>query len=402
MQEAEDKFGKKGKTNAALTLGIIGTALGAFSGNNGCGCGNNGILGGLFGGNNGNCLAERAMQTAMAQGEMSQNLAWNNRVQSLQDDIDLYTYINGRNLAINERIGNETQILTNQIWKGRVEDLQEKSGMYVDIITRDNAQNLRLCDELYKRREQDVQEKTDIFERLSTRINELEKKEAATAAALPLMFELNKVNAERYSDNCCCKSEKQLLVAAGDLQRQLDHKITGQLKYAYSDLCAPVPSISPLYCSPFTQYGTGMYAGQPFGTDLQNQYMQQLQVMQQAQQAQQKTQPILDEINREVGSLSVDEQNVLAKTQEYQMAKQTYEAGFMSFLGTKFSAEYVNSPDGKVAAENLLATIRKSKEYIQSQIKAKEEKVNTLLELMESDPEMKKRFDELMMNKTAK
>lgn len=31
-----------------------------------------------------------------------------------------------------------------------------------------------------------------------------------------------------------------------------------------------------------------------------------------------------------------------------------------------------------------------------------EEKVNTLLELMESDPEMKKRFDELMMNKTAK
>lgn len=82
------------------------------------------------------------------------------------------------------------------------------------------------------------------------------------------------------------------------------------------------------------------------------------------------------------------------------MAKQTYEAGFMAFLGTKFSSEYVNSPDGKVAAENLLATIRKR--YIQSQIKAKEEKVNTLLELMESDPEMKKRFDELMMNKTAK
>lgn len=27
MQEAEDKFGKKGRTNAALTLGIIGTAL---------------------------------------------------------------------------------------------------------------------------------------------------------------------------------------------------------------------------------------------------------------------------------------------------------------------------------------------------------------------------------------
>ena len=31
MEEAEDKFGKKGRTNAALTLGIIGTALGAFA-----------------------------------------------------------------------------------------------------------------------------------------------------------------------------------------------------------------------------------------------------------------------------------------------------------------------------------------------------------------------------------
>lgn len=150
MQEAEDKFGKKGRTNAALTLGIIGTALGAFAGNNnGCGCGN-GILGGLFGGNNNCCAMQQAKTMAMAQGEMSQNLAWNNRVQSMQDDIDLYTYINGRNLATNERIGNETQILTNQIWNGRVEDLKEKSGMYVDIITRDNAQNMRLCDELYK------------------------------------------------------------------------------------------------------------------------------------------------------------------------------------------------------------------------------------------------------------
>lgn len=62
MAEAEDKFGKKGRTNAALTLGIIGTALGAFSGNNGgCGCG--GLLGNLFGGNN-NCCAMQAAAAA--------------------------------------------------------------------------------------------------------------------------------------------------------------------------------------------------------------------------------------------------------------------------------------------------------------------------------------------------
>lgn len=73
------------------------------------------------------------------------------------------------------------------------------------------------------------------------------------------MFELNKVNAERYADNCCCKTEKAIMAVDAGLQRQLDHKIDGQLKYAYSDLCAPVPSIAPLYCSPFTSYG--IYAG---------------------------------------------------------------------------------------------------------------------------------------------
>lgn len=160
MDEAKSKFGTKGRTNAGLTLGIIGTALAAFAGNNGgCGCGNGGgILGNLFGGNNNCCAmqaAENAKTLAMAQGQQADNLSWANRVQ-------------------------------------------------------------------------------------------------------------------------------------------------------------------------------------------------------------QKTQPILDEINREVGSLSLDEQKVLAQMPEYQMAKQTYEAGFMSFLGTKFSQEFVSSADGKVAADNLLATIRKS------------------------------------------
>lgn len=120
--------------------------------------------------------------------------------------------------------------------------------------------------------------------------------------------------------------------------------------------------------------------------------------MAQGQQA--ETQPILDEINREVGSLSLDEQKVLAQMPEYQMAKQTYEAGFMSFLGTKFSQEFVSSADGKVAADNLLATIRKSKEHIHAQLKAKEDKVNTLLELVEQDPEIKKRLDEVMLSKS--
>lgn len=140
----------------------------------------------------------------------------------------------------------------------------------------------------------------------------------------------------------------------------------------------------------------------PFGNslnDLQNSWLQQYMNTQYMQNAKSN---LLDEINKEVSTLSTDEQALLSQQQEYQMAKQAYEAGFMSFIGLKFSQEYVQSPDGKVAAENLLKVIKNSKNVIQHQIKAKEEKVNTLLQLVESDPEMKKKLDELMVNKMSK
>lgn len=140
----------------------------------------------------------------------------------------------------------------------------------------------------------------------------------------------------------------------------------------------------------------------PFGNslnDLQNSWLQQYMNTQYMQNAKSN---LLDEINKEVSTLSTDEQTLLSQQQEYQMAKQAYEAGFMSFIGLKFSQEYVQSPDGKVAAENLLKVIKNSKSIIQNQIKAKEEKVNTLLQLVESDPEMKKKLDELMVNKMSK
>lgn len=221
-QEAHDSFGSKCKTNAGLALGIIGTSLAALN-NNGCG----GILGGLFGNN---CQAN--------------NLAWNNRVQSLEDDVNMYSYIDGR-----------LKELSDQNYKGRIDDLNEKSKMYIDLITRDNTQNLAICDKFTAEREKDIQEKANMYTALANRINELEKKEAANSAALPLMFELASVKANKYTDECCCKSEKDLLLSNANIQRQLDTKISGTLKYAYNDLCAPVPSIAPLYCSPFTQYG---------------------------------------------------------------------------------------------------------------------------------------------------
>lgn len=284
------------------------------------------------------------MMTAMAQGQIAQSTAWANRVQSMQDDIDLYTYVSNRDFVLNDqdwknrvasmeddanlytvvdgrindvnnrlwenrvasmnddaavysalgnkindtekRLSDQVQILTNQSWMRREQDLQEKFDIYARSVASDNAINQRICNAEnqekddkfylytqstqadaaidnkftklnYEGRIQDLNEKFDLYTRLNNKITELEKQQAQTATALPLMFELNKVNSERYTDACCCKSENNLLMTANGLQRQLDHKIDGQLKYAYSDLCAPVPSISPLYCSPFTPNGSG-------------------------------------------------------------------------------------------------------------------------------------------------
>lgn len=74
--------------------------------------------------------AEQAKTLAMAQGQMADNLSWANRVQSLQDDVDLYTYIN----ATNQKLGNEVQVLTNQIWNDRVQDLKDKQKKVDELI----------------------------------------------------------------------------------------------------------------------------------------------------------------------------------------------------------------------------------------------------------------------------
>ncbi len=63
--------------------------------------------------------------------------------------------------------------------------------------------------------------------------------------------------------------------------------------------------------------------------DLQKSYYQQLETLSKMQQQQQMQKlSVLDEINRSVSSLSNEEQSVLAQSHDYQLAKQTYEAGF--------------------------------------------------------------------------
>ena len=133
--------------------------------------------------------------------------------------------------------------------------------------------------------------------------------------------------------------------------------------------------------------------------DLQKTYYQQLETLNRMQQQQQATNTsILEEINKSVGMLNSEEQSVLASSHDYQLAKQTYEAGFMAYLGNKFAGEYVSSPDGKIAANNLLTTIKQQKERVNEGLRAKQQKIDKLLNLLENDPDLKKKYEEMLTN----
>ena len=139
-----------------------------------------------------------------------------------------------------------------------------------------------------------------------------------------------------------------------------------------------------------------------WGNPFQNQNIDQLQSQYQAQletlnrmKAAQAQNNILDEINKELATLDKEEQLVLYESQEYLAAKSIYESAFLQFISNKFSGEYINTPEGKEAAVGLLKTIRSSKERIAIQTRQKNEKINKVLEMLENDPEMRRRYDEL-------
>lgn len=144
-----------------------------------------------------------------------------------------------------------------------------------------------------------------------------------------------------------------------------------------------------------------IYGGSnPFGTmnldELQRNYQLQVERLNGMKQQQQATLPILEEISRAFSSMTVDEQTLLMDSHEYKLAKETYETAFLGFLSSKFSQEYVATPDGKMAAENLLNTIKSAKDKIAYESKVKKEKIDKMLELLDNDPEMRARYDRLV------
>lgn len=97
---------------------------------------------------------------------------------------------------------------------------------------------------------------------------------------------------------------------------------------------------------------------------------------------------LLEEINTFSSNLTEDEKKLIEKSPEYSEAKSSFESGFMSFLGSKFSSEYVATPQGKVAGERLLEVIKDAKSKAQQEIAAKQEKLQKVADLLDKHPEL--------------
>lgn len=97
---------------------------------------------------------------------------------------------------------------------------------------------------------------------------------------------------------------------------------------------------------------------------------------------------LLEEINNQSSNLSEDEKNLIEKSPEYSEAKSNFESGFMSFLGSKFSAEYINTPQGRMAGEQLLSILKDVKSKVKQELIAKQDKLQKVADLLDKHPEL--------------
>lgn len=110
-----------------------------------------------------------------------------------------------------------------------------------EICEKQNAENVALTAAIYQGRIQTMTDLAGVFERLNTRLVEVEKKDAALEASLPLAMQLAAVNAERYADNKVSDLASKQCQMDFFLQREIDKKINGTMGLPWSDLITGIP-----------------------------------------------------------------------------------------------------------------------------------------------------------------
>lgn len=109
---------------------------------------------------------------------------------------------------------------------------------------------------------------------------------------------------------------------------------------------------------------------------------------------------LMEELRQTIMNLSQDEQVTLSNFPEFKTAKVLYETGFMEFLSSKYAQEYISTPVGKQAIENLNESAKFSVNKIKELNKEKQLKLEAMAALFEADPEMQKKLQE-QMNKQS-
>lgn len=103
---------------------------------------------------------------------------------------------------------------------------------------------------------------------------------------------------------------------------------------------------------------------------------------------------VLDEIQKITSSLTEEEKTAVLNSEEYKSAQAVYETGFMSFLNNRFYMEYLNTPEGRIAGENLLKTISEKKSSVQVEIQKRNARLEKLAKFLEDNPELAKKMEE--------
>lgn len=109
----------------------------------------------------------------------------------------------------------------------------------------------------------------------------------------------------------------------------------------------------------------------------------------------QQSPSVLEEINKITASFSDEEKIAILNSAEYKSAQATYESGFMAFLNNKFCLEFLNTPEGRIAGENLLKTISEKKDSVKKDIQERNAKLEKLAILLEQNPELKKQLESI-------
>lgn len=104
---------------------------------------------------------------------------------------------------------------------------------------------------------------------------------------------------------------------------------------------------------------------------------------------------VFEEINKITSSLTDEEKSKILNSEEYKSAQALYETGFFAFLNGKFFLEYSTTKEGRIAGENLLEIISKLKTEVQEEVKKEKEKLAKLYKLMEQDPDLRKKLEEI-------